>query len=498
MQRRVIGVTITVFAWAALCGTGAAQELTTPVPRASPMPVTAASRPFLGANHNEPPLDLAKTGYVEEEFQVSGDAHVYDWRPDRVLAVRGTAPYTTRILVRRPSSAARFSGVVVVELFNSARRFDWGMMWGYLHPHLMARGDAWVGITLPGALPGLKAFDPARYAALSFRNPATTPCPGATGAASATEDGLRWDAISQIGALLKSRAAGAPLARFDVRAIYLTSQGGDLTVYMNAIGPRARLANGRAVYDGYLARAPFGLARMNQCAPAPAADDPRQIVGAAGVPVIAVATQGEVPTTAAARRDDSDAPDDRYRLYEVAGAGHIDRFAYTGFPSTADQQAAGNLQGTPDWPFTAPCTPPIPLMPTPILGTAYDAALDALDAWVRTGVAAPRAERIALRTPSSSTPAVATDEFGHARGGFRTPYVEAPVAAYTTNGAGPGACPEMGAVKPFDHAMLTATYGSRQGYAQRLDAAVARLRQGRWLTVDDARRVRAELLRAWK
>jgi hypothetical protein len=204
-----------------------------------------------------------------------------------------------------------------------------------------------------------------------------------------------------------------------------------------------------------------------------------------------------VPTTAAARRDDSDAPDDRYRLYEVAGAGHIDRFAYTGFPSTADQQAAGNLQGTPDWPFTAPCTPSIPLMATPILGTAYDAALDALDAWVRQGIAAPRAERIALQT-SSSTPAVETDEYGHARGGFRTPYVDAPIASYTTNSVGPGACPEMGSARPFDRAKLTAVYGSRQAYVRRLDAAIARLRQGRWLTVDDARRVRAELVAAWK
>ena len=58
--------------------------------------------------------------------------------------------------------------------------------------------------------------------------------------------------------------------------------------------------------------------------------------------------------TYVSRRDDSDAPADRYRLYEVAGAGHIDSFAYLGFPTMADQEKAGNAQGTPEWPFNAP------------------------------------------------------------------------------------------------------------------------------------------------
>lgn len=471
--------------------------MTVPVPQSRGLPVTAMSRPFLGADHNLPPVDLSRRGYVEEEFLVSGTATVYEWSREGELTARAaSAPYTTRILVRHPSNPARFSGAVVVELFNSARRFDWGMMWGYLHEHLMERGDAWVGITLPGALPGLQKFDPARYSALSFRNPSTVPCPGSTNAAPPNEDGLRWDAISQVGALLKSRGASAPLRGLNVQAVYLTSQGGDLTLYMNAIAPRARLADGKPVYDGFLARAPFGLARISQCAPAPAPDDPRQIVHNVGVPVIAVATQGEIPGTAAVRREDSDAPGDRFRLYEVAGAGHIDRFAYTGFPTLEDQAAAGNAQGTPEWPFTAPCTPAIPLMGTPILATAYDASLDALDQWVRKSVPAPRAPRIAIA--AGKTPAVATDEFGHAMGGFRTPYVEAPVASYATNSQGPGACAEMGSVKPFDAAKLASLYGTRQKYAATLDGAIARLRKERWLTDADARRIRSEMLGAWK
>ena len=88
------------------------------------------------------------------------------------------------------------------------------------------------------------------------------------------------------------------------------------------------------------------------------------------MPVIAVAAQGEVLATYATRRPDSDEPADRYRLYEVAGAGHIDRSAYVGFPSMEDQTAAGNLQGTAEWPFGAPCEPAIPLINTPIMSIA--------------------------------------------------------------------------------------------------------------------------------
>ena len=95
--------------------------------------------------------------------------------------------------------------------------------------------------------------------------------------------------ITQVGALLKSDVAGRPLTGFEVEALYLTSQGGDLTTYINAIHARATPGNGRPVYDGYVAKAPFNLACINRCAAAPAQNDPRQPAKNVGVPVIAVA-----------------------------------------------------------------------------------------------------------------------------------------------------------------------------------------------------------------
>src|SRR4029453_3726672 len=121
----------------------------------------------------------------------------------------------------------------------------------------------------------------------------------------------------------------------------------------------ARLANGAPLYDGGVLKAPFTASRINPCSPALPPAAPRQKLDRLGGPGIAVAAEGEVLGTYAARRPDSDEPGDRYRLYEVAGAGHIDKSAYIGFPSTADQAAAGNLQGTAEWPFAAPCDPDI-------------------------------------------------------------------------------------------------------------------------------------------
>ena len=144
----------------------------TPVPKSTgPIPVTADSYPFMAASKSTPATDLSKLGYIEEEFLVSGRANVYDWAADGALSVKTpNAPYTTRILVRRPATG--FSGTVVVELLFPARRFDWSMMWGFSRDYIVEHKDAWVGITLPSAAEGLKKFNPTRYADVSFANPA--------------------------------------------------------------------------------------------------------------------------------------------------------------------------------------------------------------------------------------------------------------------------------------------------------------------------------------
>jgi hypothetical protein len=342
---------------------------------------------------------------------------------------------------------------------------------------------------MPGAnLAGLKRFNPQRYATLAFANPTPgVPCAG-TQNLSETEAGLRWDALSQVAALLKSTATGRPLNQFRVGAVYLTVQAGDLETYMNAIHPVAH------VYDGFLARAPFTLTSINRCAATPAADDPRQVVRDVGVPVVAVAGEGDLVNTYVSRRADSDAPGDRFRLYEVAGAAHIDRFAYLGFPAFADQAAAGNAQGTEEWPFAAPCTPPVQLMNQSLLRVGYDVAMDALDKWARRGTVPKRAARVETTPGPNGTFTVVADSYGNGRGGVRTPYLDVPLGRYVTSSPGPGNCPEIGHFERFDSARLQQLHGSFERYAQQVRAAIARRTREGWLTKTDAERLTKELI----
>jgi hypothetical protein len=470
----------------------------TAVPKVSgPVPMTSDSFPFLAADRNLEPTDLKKYGYVEEEFIMTGTANVYDWAADGALTVKTPGvPYGTRILVRRPGDPGRFSGDVIVEPLNAVRRFDWPWIWGYSHESFLQHGDAWVGITMPNSSAALKQFNPARYAAVSFPNPTPIACaPAGNAPVPAYEDGLRWDAISQVGALLKSNVPSRPLAGLRVAALYMTAgQSPDPMTYINAIHSHANLANGKPVYDGYVVKQPGNPGRINQCAPAIAAGDPRQAIKAIDVPVIAVVAQGEAPGSFPWRRADSDEPGSRFRLYEIAGGSHIEWASYKGFPLLQDQAAAGIMPaGTADWPFAAKCDPDIPLDVVPIMSYAFDAAFANLQQWVRKGTPAPRATRLELKDAGTPQASVVTDQAGNGIGGVRTPYVDVPVATYFATSTGPGNCREMGHKVDFDAARIRTLHGSEKDYAARVAQSADRLVKERWLTDADGRKIKLGL-----
>ncbi|HEX5432449.1 MAG TPA: alpha/beta hydrolase domain-containing protein, partial [Bryobacteraceae bacterium] len=359
----------------------------------------------------------------------------------------------------------------------------------------MSHGDAWVGVTMPGAVAGLKKFNPARYEALSFANP--TPEEQCTagrgrgrgrgrGGPSNVEQGLQWDMLSQIAAALKSGAPGEPMAGFKVARVFMTTQSGDIVTYINAIHSHARLENGKPAYDGYMIKNPGGAVRIANCAAAPGRNDPRRLVHDVDVPVIGVVAQGEVLANLASRRPDSDNPSGRYRLYEIAGAAHIDKYPYTALPSFADQIAAvGSAQGTPEWPFAAQCDPPIPLSGHPLLKFSYDAAFANLDAWVRKGMPPPHADRIKIEGEGTPQASIALDQFGNAEGGVRSPYVDVPAATYYTTSPGPGTCRELGHDVKFSAERLKMLYGGDRQYAAKVSQSAGRMEKARLITKAD-------------
>ena len=100
------------------------------------------------------------------------------------LGAGPTAPYRTRVVVRRPADATAFSGTVVVEWLNVSSGLDANPDWAFLSPELVRTGVAWVGMSAQcigvegGAIAvdagegagdagvGLKGHDPERYGSL--------------------------------------------------------------------------------------------------------------------------------------------------------------------------------------------------------------------------------------------------------------------------------------------------------------------------------------------
>jgi hypothetical protein len=485
-------------AWPTPASAQPARSIVTVSPSTAKLiPTTDSSRPFGAARSMQRPISLEMYGYVEEEFLVSGTGSVYDWNPDGSIAVRrGGLPYTTRILVRRPAAADRFSGTVLVDFGNRGAGFDTFGVWGQLNQHLLANGHAYVAATVFGNnLGALRMFNGTRYAALAYPRPAEACGPNRADTWKRpaeffppAEDGIRWDVMSQLGALLKSDSTARPLAGLRVERVYASMQsGGDLPTYINAVARNSRLADGKPVYDAFLIKDSGGpRIALHDCARPLPEGDARRTIRDVGVPVIHIVSQNAV--AADTRRPDSDVKGDQFRRYELPGASHFDWWQYN-YPAIADLAAAGVPPLSDHWLFPNECQPYHVAMndfPQPYL---FAGAFANLEAWVRHGTAPPRAPVIELRGEDA-----VVDEFGNARGGVRTPWVDVPVATFHPvmegGGSTPFRCDDNGYWTPLPWQRLDQVYGGYQGYATRFLAAVDRMAAERWVTAADAQKIK--------
>jgi hypothetical protein len=419
------------------------------------------------------------------------------------------APYTTRILVRRPAKASRFSGNVVVEMLNPSNRFDLNIGWAMAHRQMVRNGDAWVGITdKPIDVVALKKFDPARYGSLSFANPLALDDPAnclkpvssvdSTTASRATEDGLAFDIYSQVGALVRSHDRANPLAyrssphdRHDwrgghdaaVKHLYgfgYSQTGGYLYDYINAIHPLDVARNGgHPIYDGYIvavAAAGFvGSVPINQCENIPHPGQPPLQFSNVGVPIIHVMSQSDYLFGIPVRRHDSDAPADRYRHYEMAGAAHATPDELNFSATSTDIVKAGVAV-----PPMSCNEGPRSRFPSHIF---FDAMLRNLDQWVRYGIRPPHADWI--DTTKTTPPMGVVDEFGNVEGGLRSPYLDVPTSTWFGSSTGESFCGIAGHEVPFDAATLQGLYATHGAYVRAVVKDTARLVAGRYITADD-------------
>ncbi|TVV75739.1 alpha/beta hydrolase domain-containing protein [Sphingomonas solaris] len=431
---------------------GPARADVTPVPAVAPVAGTA--QPF---GSNDPGVaDMAAKGYVQEEFFISGK-------------IGSGLPYTTRLLVRRPADPKKFSGVVIAESIRSSGHRS---MWSE-NAYLMAHGHAYVEIGSNLSVNTLvKPSDPARYAALNVPNPT----PGQL------VFGHVQEIAAQAGQLLRSNPAKGPFEGFRVRHVILagcSEQGMFVRLYMRDAHPRYRTAAGRSVYDGYF--------------PACVGDWPPVVAREGGEP-LANFTQPpvEVPTIMVAtsepegypqdgrryRRPDSDAPRDKFRLYEVAAMPH-----------------GLDMRGTMRPGLTLNCDGPKARTDFP---GAYPAnnALDKLIRWVDEERPAPRAARLEV---ASATGPVLRDEFGNPRGGVRTTTLDVPVATYALCDTGKKtsinpAGIDFGAAYmiPFTPERLKQLYPTPQTYLTKVDRRLDQLVRDGWYLKEDADEARAK------
>jgi hypothetical protein len=424
-------------------------------------------------------------------------ANIYEWaEAGSSAAVRvrtALVPYTTRVLVRRPIDRGKFSGRVIVELLNPSGLYDFAPLWGFSYAHFMRSGDVWVGVTVkPVAAATLQQFDSVRYAQLNFSYKQAQDCkPAPTGALGAdsrdnsteAENGLAWDLIAQVGALLRSSSKENPLLPYNPQRVVVagySQTGGYLVNFVNALHAQMRMGDGKPIFDAYVnAASSVTPPPINQCAALLAPDDPRRDILPRDVPVITVKTQSDF-NRGPERRADTDKPEDVFRLYEIAGAAHSGPFP-AGQPSAADLQIAGISA-----PDASVCKEQRSDFP---LGFAFSAIWMQLDDYLVRKVPLARVPRIAI--DAQAAPVV--DAQGNVHGGWRLPQLDVPLARYSgrsspvsTQASAEFHCALTGSMQRLEAPKLKALHGDRAGYLRRFNAAVDLAVQDRRLVIEDA------------
>jgi hypothetical protein len=391
------------------------------------------------------PLDLSSYGYTEQEYFASGTAHAFratstpsDGR--WTIVPTTAASYRTRIIVRRPSDPARFSGTVVVEWLNESEG-ESSPDWDYLNPALTSAGDVWVGVSaqalgvnggtpilgsIAGAGKGLVQQEPARYGTLHH--------PG---------DQYDLDIFDQIGLGLRStrlRVFG-PLHPRHIVAVGESQSAYYLTTFADTLQPLSDTFDGLFIHSRGGNGAPLDGASITSASSGPTNLWIRTDLD---VPVFMFETQTDLIFLgyAAAQQPNTS----RIRTWEVAGTSHADSYL-VGSASTA-----ANVLG---------CTQQINTGPQHVV---VQAAFTAFVRWVVHGTPPPSPSRFRLK--STHPAALALDRYGNVIGGVRTPAVDVPVS--TLSGAAPAGastlCSLFGSTTSFSPEMLENIYGSKAHY----------------------------------
>jgi hypothetical protein len=405
------------------------------------------------------PSGIAAHGYVEQEFFAAGTATAFHSRSTPsdgkwTLTAATTAPYRTRILVRRPSNAARFNGTVVVEWMNVTAG-ESAPDWDYTNPALMEAGDAWVGVSVQavaveggtpllgspagGGNQGLVQQEPARYGTLHH--------PG---------DRYALDLFEQVGLGLHAPHGAHVFGPLHPRHFVAAGESQSafyLTTYADALQPISHAYDGIFIHSRDGSGAPLNSASVLSGSLAGGL----RIRTDLGVPVFMFETQTDVTLLGYASAQQPDTKD--IRTWEVAGTSHADSYLVGSYVGALGCQAAINMGPQHE---------------------VVEAALQDFVNWVAHGTPPPSPSPFSVeRKPST----LARDSHGNVIGGVRTPAVDVPVS--TLSEVAPMGssviCTLFGSTAAFSPATLASLYGTKANYIAEYTADLDRAIAARYL-----------------
>ncbi len=260
-----------------------------------------------------------------------------------------------------------------------------------------------------------------------------------------------------------------------------------LTSYADALAKTTKLFDGFLIQSRAGHAAPFNGNAANS---APAAGV--HIRSDLHLPVLVLTTEPDLFSLGylTARQPDSA----YFRDWEIAGGSHYDTYGLgIGQQDTGDGHADVALFNTmiktvsSPYPGVVDCAKPINAGPVTYVARA---AVSALNRWVRTGAPPPRAPR--LQVAANSTNAFAVDANGIARGGIRTPQVDAPIATLSGLGqTGNSFCFLFGTTTPFTAAHLAAAYPTHAAFVKAWDVATDKAVKAGFVLSADAPAIKA-------
>jgi Alpha/beta hydrolase domain len=411
--------------------------------------------------------------YVEEEWFATGEVNGH--------------PYATALTVRRPRDPGRFSGTVIVEPVHLASAAP---MWIYTSTYQLRSGHAWAAICSQKAVLDtfVKPMHAERYGSLDIWSDAAPlggsglhqlRLPREPAAMQARMEKMRainvlsTPILAQVGAALREVGPFSELGVQNVLLVGHSQTGGVVTDFVLNGHDAHRRPDERPVYDGFY---PSGA--------------PSVRFGPCDVPIVQVLSDGDISDPnrpgregRGYRRQDSDDPADRYRLYELAGVGHMG----TRYPPYNDNTMWQN-----DPIGTAGSVPEDAVMNSLPHDELFAMGLDHLVRWVAGGAPPPRAERIEV----GSDGLFVKDECGNSRGGVRCAQMDVPRLRYQSNpGVQENGVPAFGVVgleEPLPAEVLGRLYGDHGDYVNRFNHRLDELIAQGWFLAEDAGDSRTE------